>query len=226
MPTEALCFDMYGTLCDTSSVVETLADELAVSQGTVTEVDELWRRKQLQYAYQVSMMDAYEPFWSVTGHALDYALVAHDIEVDEATRERILGSYEHLDPFPDAVETLERLSSDGHEVTVLSNGNPEMLSTLAENAGLDEHLSAIISAHDVGTFKPSPAVYENAAGRLDRPLADCRLVSANAWDVAGASNAGMGTAWVDRSGDPFETIGGDPDLVVSSLDELVQEINN
>ena len=224
MSTEALCFDMYGTLCDTSSVIETLAEELAVSEGTVASIDELWRRKQLQYAYQVSLMDAYEPFWSVTGHALDYALAAYDIDIDETTRDRILASYEHLSPFPDAVETLERLSADGHEVAVLSNGNPEMLATLAANAGLDEHPTEIISAHEVRTFKPSPAVYENAASRLDRTLSTCRLVSANAWDVAGASAAGMATAWIDRSGDPFETIGGEPDLVVSSLDDLTGEI--
>lgn len=225
MTSEALCFDMYGTLCDTSSVIETLAEELSVADTAVAAaVDELWRRKQLQYAYQVSLMDAYESFWSVTGHALDYALAAHDLDVDEATRDRILGSYEHLSPFPDAVETLERLATDGHEVTVLSNGNPEMLATLAANAGLDEHLSDIISAHEVRTFKPSPAVYENAARRLDRTLGDCRLVSANAWDVAGASTAGMATAWVNRSGDPFETIGGRPDSTVGSLAALVDEV--
>lgn len=224
MSTEALCFDMYGTLCDTSSVIEALADELAVPEGTVASVDELWRRKQLQYAYQLSLMDAYESFWSVTGHALDYGLAAHNLEVDDSTRDRILGSYEYLSPFPDAVETLEALTANGHEVTVLSNGNPEMLATLAENAGLEEFLSEIISAHEVRTFKPSPAVYENAARRLDRPLSGCRLVSANAWDVAGASAAGMATAWVDRSGDPFETIGGEPDIVVSALGELGTEM--
>ena len=221
MATEALCFDMYGTLCDTSSVIETLADELTVPEGTVAGVDEIWRRKQLQYAYQVSLMDAYEPFWSVTSHALDYALAAHDLDVDEATRDHILQSYKQLSPFPDAVETLERLSADGHEVAVLSNGNPEMLTTLAENAGLKDFLSEIISAHEVQTFKPAPAVYENAARRLDYPLAACRLVSANAWDVAGASATGMATAWINRSDDPFETIGGEPDIVVSSLGDLV-----
>jgi 2-haloacid dehalogenase len=212
---------MYGTLCDTSSVIETLAEELSVADTEVAAVDKLWRRKQLQYAYQVSLMDAYEPFWSVTGHALEFALAAHDFDVDDATRDRILGSYEHLPPFHDAVETLDALAADGHEVTVLSNGNPEMLATLAENVGLDAHLSEIVSAHEVRTFKPSPAVYENAAERLERPLEACRLVSANAWDVAGASTAGMATAWVNRSGDPFETIGGEPDVTVGSLAGLV-----
>ena len=223
MADEAFCFDMYGTLCDTSSVIETLADELAVAEGTVAAVDELWRRKQLQYAYQVSLMDAYEPFWSVTGHALDYALAAHDLDVDGETRDRILGSYEHLSPYPDAAETLERLAAGNVEVTVLSNGNPEMLATLAGNVGLDEHLSEILSAHEVRTFKPSPAVYENAAERLGRSIEECRLVSANAWDIAGASASGMATAWVNRSDETFETIGGDPDVTVGSLAELVDD---
>lgn len=219
-----LCFDMYGTLCDTSSVRDRLGDELGVSESLVAAVDETWRRKQLQYSYQSAQMDAYLPFWDLTDRALSYALTQYDLDPDEATRERILGAYDHLDPYPAAAETLDRLSAAGHEVVVLSNGNPEMLDRLAENAGLTGHLDGIVSAHEVRTFKPDPAVYENAADRLDRSLDDCRLVSGNAWDVAGAGTAGMGTVWIDRHRDPPETIGARPDLRVRSLPDVADEL--
>ena len=225
MTREALCFDMYGTLCDTSSVTETLGDELGVADELVAAVDDLWRSKQLQYSYQVALMDAYEPFWSVTERALQYALAYWSLDTEAETRDRILRSYEHLSPFPAAFAALERLADDGHVLTVLSNGNPEMLETLATNAGLDEYLSEIISADEVRTFKPAPAVYENAASRLDRSVENCWLVSANAWDVAGASAAGMATAWIDRTRIPFETIGGQPDRTLSTLAELPRAID-
>jgi 2-haloacid dehalogenase len=63
-------------------------------------------------------------------------------------------------------------------------------------------------------------VYEHAAGRLDRSVGDCRLVSSNAWDVAGAGAAGMRTAWVNRRNDPPEELGADPDVELASLAEL------
>ena len=222
---ETICFDMYGTLCDTSSVTETLAAELDAPQALVAELDATWRAKQLQYSYQAALMEAYRPFWAVTRDALEYALAQWGIEADRPTRERLLESYEHLDPYPDAVETLTRLSEAGHTVTVLSNGNPEMLETLADNAGLAPHLDDVVSANEVSTFKPNPSVYENAAERTDTGIGDCRLVSGNAWDVAGAESAGMRTAWVNRANDPFERLGVSPTLEVTGLAEVADELS-
>jgi 2-haloacid dehalogenase len=212
-----LCFDMYGTLCDTSSVRDRLGAELDVADRLVAAVDETWRRKQLQYSYQSAQMDEYELFWELTARALDYALTAYDLDPEPETRDRIRSAYDHLDPYPEAAATLDRLSDAGHDVVVLSNGNPEMLSRLASNAGLEAHLDRVVSADGVRTFKPDPAVYAHAAETLDRPIGECRLVSANAWDVAGAGNAGMATTWINRHRDPPETIGATPDTQVSTL---------
>jgi 2-haloacid dehalogenase len=220
---EALCFDMYGTLCDTSSVTAALGEHLDVADGFVADVDALWRRTQLRYAQQVALMDAYRPFSVVTERALDYALAFYDLDPSEAVRQEIIAAYDELDPFPDAADALAALGEE-HTVVVLSNGNPEMLETLAENAGLLAQLDDVVSAHEVRTFKPDPAVYENAADRLDRSIDDCRLVSSNPWDVAGAGNAGMATAWVNRTREPAETVGARADLTVESLSGLVEAL--
>jgi len=219
-----LCFDMYGTLCDTSSVRTRLGETLAVPDRLVAAIDETWRRKQLQYSYQSAQMDDYEPFWDITAHALDYALAAYDVDPSADDRERILTAYDHLDPFPGAAEALDRLSSAGHEVVVLSNGNPAMLKRLADDAGLSPHLDGILSAHAVRTFKPDPAVYEHAADSLGLPIGDCRLISSNAWDIAGAGNAGMATTWVNRTRDPPEHIGARPDREVRTLPEVADDL--
>ncbi|WP_049936858.1 haloacid dehalogenase type II [Haloplanus natans] len=219
-----LCFDMYGTLCDTSSVRTRLGEALDVPERLVAAVDETWRRKQLQYSYQSAQMDDYEPFWEITGHALDYALAAYDLDPTPDTRERIRSAYDRLDPFPGAVEALTRLGEAGHDVVVLSNGNPAMLERLAENAGLAPHLDGVLSADAVRTFKPDPAVYEHAAETLDRPLDDCRLISSNAWDVAGAGNAGMATTWVNRTRDPPESIGATPGRIADTLPAVADDL--
>jgi 2-haloacid dehalogenase len=222
--TGALCFDMYGTLCDTSSVTDRLAETLDVPGGLVDAVERTWRSRQLEYSFQLSLMDAYEPFWEVTRRGLDYALAAHDLDPDATDRETILAAYDELAPYPDAVDSLERLADAGYTVSVLSNGNPSMLERLADDAGLDAHLDEIVSADEVRTFKPSPEVYENAAQRLGELIEDCRLVSGNAWDVAGAGAAGMGTAWVNRRRDPPEAIGPTPEIEARSLSGVVDAV--
>ena len=220
----ALCFDAFGTLYDTESPVVRLREHADAPAGVVDDVIALWRRKQLQYSYLVALMDAYRPFDAVTREAMEYALEYYGIDLETSERDAVAGAYEELDPFPDTVSALERLAGTDIQLAVLSNGAPHSLEALAENAGIDDHFSALISADEVETFKPDPAVYENAADRLDLPLSDCWLVSSNAWDAAGAAEAGMGVAWVNRGSDPQERVGGDPDLVVDSLTGLADEL--
>ncbi len=216
---------MYGTLCDTSSVREEISDVLGLTESFGASVDELWRRKQLQYSYQSAQMGEYETFWEITSKALDYSLDFYSIDATSDETERLMKSYDSLDPFSDTLDALNSLS-DGYRLAVLSNGNPEMLERLAENTGIDGYVDDIISADEVSDFKPSPVVYENAADRLDRQIGNCRLVSSNAWDIAGASQAGMATAWVNRKTEPEERVGGEPDLVVESLSDLAEELTS
>ncbi|MDY6776183.1 MAG: haloacid dehalogenase type II [Halobacteria archaeon] len=222
---EALCFDMYGTLCDTSSVREEISDVFGITESFGASVDELWRRKQLQYSYQSAQMGEYETFWEITSKALDYSVDFYSLDASSDETERLMEAYDSLDPFPDSLDALDSLS-DGYRLAVLSNGNPDMLERLAENTGIDGYVDDIISADEVSDFKPSPVVYENAADRLDRQIGNCRLVSSNAWDIAGASQAGMATAWVNRKTEPEERVGGEPDLVVESLSDLAEELTS
>jgi len=220
----ALCFDAFGTLYDTDSPVRRLREHVDVPAGVVDDVVALWRRKQLQYSYLVALMDDYRPFDAVTADALDYALDYYGIDLSADDQATVAGAYDALDPFPDTVSALDRLVETDLDLAVLSNGAPHSLASLAEGAGIDGHFSAVISADEVETFKPDPAVYENAARRLDLSLSDCWLVSSNAWDAAGAANAGMGVAWVNRNGDPPERVGGAATIVVDSLSGLADEL--
>lgn len=220
----ALCFDAFGTLYDTDTVIDRLRDHVDAPAGVIDEVVALWRHKQLQYSYLVALMDAYRPFDEVTHDALEYALDYYGIRLPKSDRSAVSAAYADLDPFPDTASALGRLAETDLELAVLSNGAPGTLETLATSAGIADYFSAAISADEVGTFKPAPAVYRNAENRLDVPLAECWLVSSNAWDAAGAAEAGMGVAWVNRSGDPPERVGGGPSLVVDSLSSLADEL--
>ncbi|GAD52122.1 2-haloalkanoic acid dehalogenase [Halarchaeum acidiphilum MH1-52-1] len=214
---DALCFDMYGTLCNVSSVAAAIEDELDIPAGLAADVDALWREKQMEYAFHRSAMERYEPFDAVTRDALDYALAYYDL--DAAAADALMGAYDDLDPYPEVLDALDALTAE-RDAVVFSNGTPAMLDALAANTGIGERVDALVSADDVGALKPAPAVYEHVATELDRPLSECRLVSSNGWDVAGASAAGMATAWVNRGNDPAERVGGDADLVVDDLAAL------
>jgi 2-haloacid dehalogenase len=215
---EVLAFDLYGTLVDPIAIAGKLGRLLG--ESVAAEAAGLWRGKQLEYSFRLTAMGRYEDFRWVTARALDFALAAVGARLPEAEAERLVELYDHLRPFPDAVPALRALAGLGCQLAVLSNGTPAMIGNCLANSGLGEFFSQRISVDEVRVFKPSPVVYRHATGRLSRPAGQVRLVTSNAFDCVGASAAGMRTAWVNRSGGPFDTIGQPPDLTVPALDRL------
>jgi 2-haloacid dehalogenase len=215
---EVLAFDLYGTLVDPIAISGELGRVLGDADGA--EAARLWRAKQLEYSFRLTAMGRYEDFRWVTARALDFALASTGARLPEEEAERLVGLYDHLRPFPDAVPALRALAGLGYELAVLSNGTPAMIGNCLASSGLGGFLGDRISVDEVRVFKPSPVVYWHAARRLSRPAGQVRLVTSNAFDCAGASAAGMRTAWVNRSAAPFDTIGQPPDLTVPALDRL------
>ena len=219
---EVLAFDLYGTLVDPIGISSELGRVLGGSDGG--EAARLWRLKQLEYSFRLTAMSRYEDFRWVTSRALDFALASVGARLRDEQVRRLVGLYDHLQPFPDTAPALRALAGMGFELAVFSNGTPAMIGNCLENSGLAGFFGQRISVDEVRVFKPSPAAYRHAAGRLSRPAGQVRLVTSNAFDSVGASAAGMRTAWVNRSGAPFDTIGSQPDLTVSALDRLPAEL--
>jgi 2-haloacid dehalogenase len=215
---EVLAFDLYGTLVDPIAISSELGEVLGDSDGR--EAAGLWRLKQLEYSFRLTAMGRYEDFRWVTSRALDFALASVGVRLAEERAQRLVELYDHLQPFPDAVPAVRALAGMGYELAVLSNGTPAMIRNCLDNSGLGDFFGERISVDEVRVFKPSPVVYRHAAGRLSLPIGQIRLVTCNAFDSAGASAAGMRTAWVNRSAAPFDTIGAQPDLTVPALDRL------
>jgi 2-haloacid dehalogenase len=218
---EALAFDMYGTLVDPIGISEQLETYLPEEALNVAEV---WRRKQLEYTFRLTVMERYEDFEWVTRKALDYALAAAGQELGPEKKDALMARYNYLKPFADVEPGLERLREADHVMAVFSNGTPRMLEALMDAAGLHPYFQGFISVDEVKVYKPSPEAYRHVARRLERPIGEVRLVSSNPFDDIGAEAAGMRAAWVDRSGGLFDTLGPPPEIVVGSLTQLADAL--
>ncbi|WP_024935025.1 haloacid dehalogenase type II [Actinomadura welshii] len=215
---EALAFDVYGTLVDPIGIAKDLEERL--SSADASKAATIWRQKQLDISFRLTAMGRYEDFTWCTRKALDHALAVLDIELEDSDKETLIARYNDLEPFPDAAPALEALLEQGHVLAVLSNGAPAMLDAILESTGLRRYFAEVISVDEVRAYKPSPRTYRHAAERLDRAPSRVRLVSSNPFDIIGAESAGLRAAWVDRSGGTFEPDGGPPDIVIRSLADL------
>jgi len=220
--TPVIAFDVYGTLIDTQGVVE----QLRRIVGDRAEVlSRCWRNKQLEYSFRRGLMQRYENFAVCTRQALDYCCEYLGENVNEAQRRELLAAYRTLPVFADVVPGLASLQSSGCRMYAFSNGGADAVEALLSAAGIRQYFLDVVSVDEIGTFKPSPAVYQHFLQRAATTAGNAWLVSGNPFDVIGAVSAGMHAAWLRRSPrDVFDPWGMQPDLVVSRLDELDQRI--
>jgi 2-haloacid dehalogenase len=223
MAREALCFDLFGTLCTKSVVREAFSEAVSATstlpEETVESIYDDWQDRRAAYTSRSAAMGASESYRTVAERSLVATLDRHGVDLGPAARARVVDAHERLETYPGVADALGALSGE-FELAVLSNGDPGLLRAIVSNAGIDRHLDRVISAGDSGVFKPAPAAYHHAAAVLDRPVGTCWLVSAHAWDARGGAVAGMLGAWVNRDGAPDDRIGRPPAVVVDSLAAL------
>ena len=215
MTVRALALDAYGTLFDVHSVVEAINAQFP-DQGPA--LSDIWRVKQLEYTWLVSLMERYESMWSLTRASLVYAMKRLRLAPDEAIIDALMQAYLNLQPYPEVIEALRTLR--GHHRAIFSNGNPEMLRPLVHNGGLAPVLDDIISVEPVQVFKPSQRAYRYAEQQLGVPAEQVLFVSSNGFDVAGAKTFGFQVAWIQRGSGQLEELGVTPDHTVASLSEV------
>lgn len=216
---EAFVFDAYGTLFDVNGVAA-LSEALLPGHGAA--LSKLWRAKQLEYSWLASLMSgphyARPDFRALTAQALDYALAALLLPLEDNNRDELLDAYLTLPPFADARATLAQIAPRPR--LILSNGTLEMLQPLVANSGLADVIDEVLSVEAAGVFKPSPRVYELAVARLRLGPGRIAFVSANGWDAAGAKAFGFTTFWINRDGLPIERHAPTPDYIIGSLTEV------
>jgi len=217
-----IALDVYGTLVDPAGV----ALRLSASFGTrAPAAARLWREKQLEYTFRRALMRKYADFDACTLQALRYTSASLGVTLDEAGEQALLDAYLRLPAFADARNGLALLKRAGHRLVALTNGTLRAARSVLENAGLGEHLEAILSVEPLATFKPDPAVYALLTTLTAGSAEPAWLVSGNPFDVIGAKASGLSAVWLRRDPqqifDPWEY---SPDVVVGNLEELCEKL--
>lgn len=140
-----------------------------------------------------------------------------------AARLRVLLS--EADAYPEVTPTLERISRR-YAVAAMSNAdNDFLLPCLARNS---LSFPVVITSEDVVAYKPHVAIFNAVSDAIGVPHTSILYVGdSRTADVIGAKHAGMLSAWVNRSGQPYHPANGEarlyePDFEISALDGLLR----
>lgn len=218
MAQQTFVFDAYGTLLDVHSAIARHRDAAGPDADRFSEV---WRTKQLEYSWTLTLAGDYQDFWVLTQRGLDFAF-ARFPSVDRALRQRLLDAYFTLGAFADALPVLTALKKAGHATAILSNGSPDMLTAAVKAGALGQSLDAVLSIDSGRMYKPRPDTYALVTDRFGVKPADVTFVSSNRWDVMGAAAFGFKPVWVNRANNPDEYPDHPPVRTIAGLSALLE----
>jgi len=223
---QALTFDVFGTILDLGGSLKPFIADFLAGKGSTTSPDHFWEqwrvRQRLEQYQDTIMMLGHSGYLETARRAFVYTLGLNRLSASAEEVSQFMTAWQFLSPFPEVLPALERLK-ERYQLVVLSNGEPHFLDHLVKNR-LRFDFDQVISVTPLGAFKPHPAVYRGAAGRLGLEVGACMMVSANSFDVVGARACGFRGAFVNRYALPYEDTPYQPDLTVANFTELADAL--
>jgi 2-haloacid dehalogenase len=195
---DAFSFDCYGTLIDWEAGILAALHRWLGGRGRDIDDDALLEA----FAAQESDLQAADPaarYPVILGRVLTRLGDQLGVPVTPVDAERFGASVADWPAFPDSPAALARLQRHGRLI-ILSN--IDRVSFAASNARLGVTFDAIVTAQDVGSYKPDPRNFEallGTAGTLGVGEGRLLHVAQSLFhDHVPAKAAGLSTAWIDR----------------------------
>lgn len=224
-----LTFDCYGTLIDWESGILTILRPWASRAGIAADDSALLGAfAEAESAAQAARPGARYPEILRDTHArIAFSLGAPP---DSAAAEALGASVGDWPAFPDSPEALAQLKSR-YKLVIVSNVNRESFAKSQKKLGVE--FDAIVTAEEVGAYKPDPRMFHRAlevTASLGAPPERVLHVAQSLFhDHVPAKKLGLASVWVRRPSPRGEFgaardpgVGVSPDWTVASLAEFVE----
>lgn len=208
-----VAFDADNTLVDTTQAVRAaLGDLVAELAEPGLTVELFWQDSAEAFAELKA-----RPVWEQRKESLRRTLsrVGRDGETDQITEHFFELRFGHTRPFPDVLETLQKLRAN-YRLGYATNGNSQ-----SHRVGLAGQFDFELYAWRTGVpKKPDPRFYAEMARLAQVPAEEMVYVGDEyEMDVVGPAASGMKTVWLNPTGAPVPGPV-QPDAVVRNLSEL------
>ncbi|EDX90389.1 haloacid dehalogenase, type II [Alcanivorax sp. DG881] len=216
---KVIIFDVNETLLDLESMRSSVGEAL----GGREELLPLWFSTMLHNSLVTTVTGEYHDFGQIGVASLLMVAENNDIPLsEEKAKTAIVSSILSLPPHPDVKPGLTSLNEQGFKIVSLTNSSNDGVKTQFENAGLTNFFDARYSIEDIKIYKPDLRAYEWVLEQLGVQPEEALMVAAHGWDVAGAKEAGLQTAFIARPGKALYPLAKKPDYVVEDVSELAE----
>ncbi len=191
---EALTFDCYGTLIDWESGILHALDVLLDPAASKPDQDTLL--EQFGRFEPEAESGPFRPYREVLQDVARMFGDAYSVEVDDIEAAAFASSVALWPPFPDSTEALRALASR-YRLAIVSNVDDDLFEGSAARLGVT--FDEVVTAQQVGSYKPARAHFDEVLERLELPREKVLHCAQSLYhDIGPASVLGFRCVWVNR----------------------------
>jgi len=195
---EALSFDCYGTLIDWEAGIAAVLRPWAKANGLELTDEELLTA----YADHEARVEEEHPsdrYPQILARAMRDLGAQLGVSVSDADAQLLAGSVPDWPAFADSADALARLA-EHYRLIILSN--VDRASFAGSNRRLGVSFTSILTAEDIGSYKPSPRNFDALLAEVDRLGVGrdglLHVAQSLFHDHVPAKAAGLPTVWINR----------------------------
>ena len=216
---KALIFDVNETLLDLSQVQQEFRDVFGEKYAF-----KYWFSLLLQYSLVDTVTGNYHDFKGIGEAVLQMTEEFFNKKLTGSQKESIQQKLAQLPPHPEVDAGLSRLKEAGFKLYTLTNSARKTLEGHMERTGLGTYFEETWTVDELQLYKPHPSTYKMVFSRLNLRPEETMMIAAHGWDLAGATQVGMQTAFISRKGQSLYTLAGAPTSISENLIELTEQL--
>lgn len=216
---KVILFDVYDTILD-MGVVERKVNALLESKRGYL----LWNSLFMQYCFVDNCTVQFHTFSSIAEATLRMTAKMLKVSIDTHDCQDILDLMKQLPIKEQVAEGLSALHDRGFRIAALTNTPEKIVQSRMEVTGLVSYFERVFSAERVRKYKPSIEVYRWVCQELDVAPEEVLMLTTHGWDIAGADNAGMQTAYLMQPNSMLYALSSEPDYSCKDLQDLARQL--
>jgi 2-haloacid dehalogenase len=195
---KVILFDVYETLLDMSDVERRVNSLLDSKRGYA-----IWFELFMEYCFVDNCTEQFNDFTTIARATLQMAARKVDASINDDQCNFTIQLFKQIPVKEGVPEGLSLLNDHNYRIAALTNASEATVRHRMEMTGLISYFEMVLSAEFIKKYKPCCEVYNWAAHKLEAEPHEILMVTSHGWDIAGAANAGLQTAYLKGKQIPY-----------------------
>ena len=192
--------------------------------GLPPNTSDLWFANVLKEGFACSSHGSFCTFIDIGANELKKLFLKFELKYKKTHFNMLLNELSNLNIHHDVAESIKILHKYGLKIVTLTNGSKSNTLKLIKKNNMSKYINRCFSIDEIKLWKPNKKIYLHVCNEMSFSPSDAMMIAAHAWDVSGAKNAGLKTAYITRYEKILGSIYPKPDIVAQDCLSVINRI--